>query len=153
MTDSFDINALLSQALDMQQQMAEAQARTAETEIIGRAGGGAVQITVTGGMQFLNVEISPTAVDPDDVSLLADLVLAALTDAFDQLEELQRTAMPALDLGGLGGMGGSDSGLGGMGGSDSGLGGMGGSDAFGGFGGALPGRVIDTTTDDGSSDS
>ncbi|MBU6329261.1 MAG: YbaB/EbfC family nucleoid-associated protein [Acidobacteria bacterium] len=118
MTESFDINSLLSQALDMQQRMAEAQARTAETEIIGRAGGGAVQITVTGGMQFLDVSISPDAVDPEEIDLLEDLVLAALNDAFDQLEALQRSAMPAMDLGALGGsLGGS---LGGVfgGGSD-----------------------------------
>lgn len=118
MTESFDINSLLSQALDMQQRMAEAQARTAETEIIGRAGGGAVQITVTGGMQFLDVSISPEAVDPAEIDLLEDLVLAALNDAFDQLETLQRSAMPAMDLGALGGsLGGS---LGGVfgGGSD-----------------------------------
>jgi len=123
MTESFDINSLLSQALDMQQRMADAQARTAETEIIGRSGGGAVQITVTGGMQFVDVTIEPSAVDPDDISMLEDLVLAALNDAFDQLEDLQQSAMPALDLGGLGGALG---GLGGLGGALGGLGGLGG---------------------------
>lgn len=115
MTDPFDINSLLSQALDMQQRMAEAQARTAETEIIGRSGGGAVQITVTGGMQFVDVSIEPSAVDPEDITMLEDLVLAALNDAFDQLEDLQRSAMPALDLGGLGGALGGLGGLGGLG--------------------------------------
>ena len=140
MTDSFDINSLLSQALDMQQRMTDAQARTAETEIIGRAGGGAVQITITGDMQFLDVTISPTAVDPEDISLLEDLVLAALNDAFDQLADLQSAAMPALDLGALGGALG---GLGGLGGALGGLGGLGSgtttaADGFGGFGGALP---------------
>jgi len=123
MTESFDINSLLSQALDMQQRMADAQARAAEAEIIGRSGGGAVQITVTGGMQFVDVTIEPSAVDPDDISMLEDLVLAALNDAFDQLEELQQSAMPALDLGGLGGALG---GLGGLGGALGGLGGLGG---------------------------
>ena len=120
MTEAFDINSLLSQALDMQQRMADAQARTAETEIIGRSGGGAVQITVTGGMQFVDVTIEPSAVDPADVTMLEDLVLAALNDAFDQLEDLQRSAMPALDLGGLGGA------LGGLGGLGGALGGLGG---------------------------
>jgi DNA-binding YbaB/EbfC family protein len=120
MTEPFDINSLLSQALDMQQRMADAQARTAETEIIGRSGGGAVQITVTGGMQFVDVTIEPSAVDPDDISMLEDLVLAALNDAFDQLEDLQQSAMPALDLGGLGGA------LGGLGGLGGALGGLGG---------------------------
>ncbi len=136
MTDSFDINSLLSQALDMQQRMTDAQARAAETEIIGRAGGGAVQITITGDMQFLDVTISPTAVDPEDISMLEDLVLAALNDAFDQLADVQSAAMPALDLGALGGALG---GLGGLGGGTSGA-----ANGFGGFGGELPGIGSDS---------
>ncbi|MSW44982.1 MAG: YbaB/EbfC family nucleoid-associated protein [Actinobacteria bacterium] len=136
MTDSFDINSLLSQALDMQQRMTDAQARAAETEITGRAGGGAVQITITGGMQFLDVTISPTAVDPEDIAMLEDLVLAALNDAFDQLADLQNAAMPALDLGALGGALG---GLGGLGGGPSGA-----ANGFGGFGGELPATGSDS---------
>ena len=65
MSDQFDINALLSQAMDMQSQLMEAQAQAAEAEVVGRAGGGAVEITVTGSMQFLDVSISPDAVDPE----------------------------------------------------------------------------------------
>lgn len=99
MTESFDINSLLSQALDMQQRMADAQARTAETEIIGRAGGGAVQITVTGDMQFLDVTISPTAVDPEDISMLEDLVLAALNDAKTAAEAAQQARLGPLTSG------------------------------------------------------
>jgi nucleoid-associated protein EbfC len=103
-SDQFDINALLSQAMEMQNQLMEAQAEAAEAEITGRAGGGAVEITVTGSMQFLDVAISPEAVDPDDVGMLEDLVLAALNDAIAQIDALQRSSMGSLDLGALGGM-------------------------------------------------
>ena len=103
-SDQFDINALLSQAMEMQNQLMEAQAEAAEAEITGRAGGGAVEITVTGSMQFLDVTISPDAVDPDDVGMLEDLVLAALNDAIAQIDAIQRSSMGALDLGALGGL-------------------------------------------------
>ena len=102
MSDQFDLNALLSQAMEMQSQLMEAQAQAAEAEITGSAGGGAVEITVTGSMQFLDVSIRPDAVDPDDVALLEDLVLAALNDAVAQLDAMQRSSMGGIDLGALG---------------------------------------------------
>ena len=71
-----------------------------------RAGrGGAVRIAVTGGLEFRSVHIDPEAVDPDDVEMLEDLVLAALHDATAKVHELQAeasTALGGLDLGGLG---------------------------------------------------
>ncbi len=130
MSDQFDINALLSQAMDMQSQLMEAQATAAQAEITGSAGGGAVEITVTGSMEFLDVTIRPDAVDPDDVAMLEDLVLAALNDAMAQIEEMQRSSMGGIDLGALGGM----AGLTDAGGAPGGLPGFGG--------------VLDTTTAD-----
>jgi DNA-binding YbaB/EbfC family protein len=115
-SDQFDINSLLNQAMEMQSQLMEAQAEAAQAEVVGRAGGGAVEVTVTGSMEFRGVRISPDAVDPDDVAELEDLVLAALTDAMAQLEEVQRSSMGGLDLGALGGMSGLDLGGGGGGG-------------------------------------
>jgi DNA-binding YbaB/EbfC family protein len=105
-SEPFDINALLSQAMEMQSQLIEAQAEAAEAEIVGRAGGGAVEITVTGSMQFLDVSISAEAVDPDDVATLEDAVLAALHDAMSQIDALQRSSLGDLDLGALGGLAG-----------------------------------------------
>ena len=121
MSDPFDINSLLNQAMEMQSQLMEAQAEAAQAEVTGRSGGGAVEITVTGSMQFLDVTIRPDAVDPDDVPMLEDLVLAALNDAIAQIDELQRSSMGTLDLGALGGMagltgGGAPGGLPGFGG-------------------------------------
>jgi DNA-binding YbaB/EbfC family protein len=105
-----DMGGLLQQALDMQQQLIDAQSAAAETIVEGQAGGGAVVIRVTAGLEFQSVEISRAAVDPDDVELLQDLVLAALHDAVDQISQVQRSSMGGLDLGAMGGMLGLDPG-------------------------------------------
>ncbi len=77
------------------QRVQEAQQATFE----GRAGGGAVKVTATGSLDFQSVRIDPGAVDPTDVSMLEDLVLAALHDLTARIAEAQRDAMG--DLGGL----------------------------------------------------
>ncbi len=110
-----DIGALIEQASQMQSQMAEAQQAAADEVVEGVAGGGVVRIEVSGAMQFRSVTISPDAVDPDDVEMLQDLVLAALHDAVDRVQELQAGTMGGLDLGGLD-LGGLD--LGGLLGGD-----------------------------------
>ena len=99
----FDMGALLEQAMEMQQQLLDAQNAAAETVVEGHAGGGAVRIRVTGSLQFESVRISPSAVDPDDVELLQDLVLAALHDAVDQIGQLQQASMGGFDLGAMSG--------------------------------------------------
>jgi DNA-binding YbaB/EbfC family protein len=98
-----DFNALLEQATQVQQQMAEIQERAAQTLVEGVAGGGVVKVTVTAAMDFQTITIEPEAVDPDDVEMLQDLVLAALRDAVDQVQELQSGALGGVDMGGLGG--------------------------------------------------
>ncbi len=94
-----DLGSLMEQASQMQAQLAEAQAEAASQVVEGAAGGGAVKVTVTGAGEFRSVSIDPGAVDPDDVGLLEDLVLAALHDATAQVRDLQAGAM-----GGLGGL-------------------------------------------------
>lgn len=107
-----DMSALLAQAQQMAEQLTAQQATAQETEVEGQAGGGAVKIRMTGGGEFLSVRIAPTAVDPDDVEMLEDLVLAALNDAVANAGQLmQGPDLGGLDLGsmGLGGLlGGSD---------------------------------------------
>ena len=92
-SQGFDFNALLEQAQQMQAQLMEAQAAAAEQVHEGVAGGGAVHVTVTGGMEFLSVKIRKDAVDPDDVEMLEDLVLAALHDAVARVNEAQQSAL------------------------------------------------------------
>ncbi|QXC59524.1 YbaB/EbfC family nucleoid-associated protein [Aquihabitans sp. G128] len=93
-----DLGALMEQASQMQSQMLAAQQAAAETTVEGVAGGGVVRIAVTGGLDFESVTIDPKAVDPDDVEMLQDLVLAALRHAVEQLSDLQQ---PDIDLGGI----------------------------------------------------
>ena len=95
-----DLGGLLASAQEM---MAGVQA-AADAVVEGTAGGGLVKIAVDGHFDFKSVSIDPSAVDPDDLSLLEDLVLAALRDASEQLRDGQSGAMGGMDLGGLGGL-------------------------------------------------
>lgn len=101
----FDFSSLLAQAQNMQQQLLDAQARAAEQVVEGQAGGGVVRITATGGFEFQQVTIDPSVVDPADVEMLQDLVLAAVRDALGKINELNQEAMGGLMAGGgLGGL-------------------------------------------------
>lgn len=88
-----DLGSLMEQAGAMQRQLAEAQEEAAATVLEGASGGGAVRVTVTGAGEFRSVSIDPSAVDPDEVELLEDLVLAALHDASTRIAELQARSM------------------------------------------------------------
>ena len=99
----FDFSNLLASAQQMQQQLLEAQARAAEQEVEGQAGGGVVRITATGGFEITDVRIDPSVVDPNDVEMLQDLVLAALRDTLHKVNALNQQAMGGL-AGGLGGL-------------------------------------------------
>ena len=99
-----DLGALLSQVGQMQQHLADAQQQAADTVVVGTAGGGAVRIEVTGGMEFQSVVIDPAAVDAAHVGDLEDLVLAALRDASDRVQHLQEQALGDAGLGGLSGL-------------------------------------------------
>ena len=97
---------LLRQAQEMQASLLAAQQRASEQIVEGVAGGGLVRVSVTGTMEFRAVRIDPKAVDPSDVELLEDLVLAAIHDAASKATSLNQQAMGSLNLGGFGGLGG-----------------------------------------------
>jgi DNA-binding YbaB/EbfC family protein len=99
-----NIQEMMKQARVMQQRMEEMQRKLGQMEVEGQAGGGVVKVTVTGGMEFRAVKIDPSAVDPADVEMLEDLVLAALHDASHKVQELTQQGMGQLGLGGLGGL-------------------------------------------------
>ena len=99
-----NMNDLLKQAQKMQDQLMQAQAAAAEQVVEGQSGGGVVKVQVTGNMEFQSVHIDPAAVDPSDVAMLEDLVLAAIHDATAKVNEISQQAMGGLDLGGLGGL-------------------------------------------------
>ncbi len=98
----FDLGGLLAQAQNMQQQLLDAQARVAAQTVEGQAGGGVVKVTMTGGFEFPSVVIDPAVVDPAEVEMLEDLVLAAIRDAVAKVNQINATAMQEMG-GGLGG--------------------------------------------------
>ena len=92
-------------AMQMQQEMERIQAELAETEVQGSAGGGVVRAVVTGKQSLVSVTIDPSAVDPDDVEMLQDLVTAAVNEALDASRRVAEQKMGAMQsLGGLGGL-------------------------------------------------
>jgi DNA-binding YbaB/EbfC family protein len=103
-----DFGALLEQASQMQSQLMAAQQHAAETLIEGISGGGAVKVTLSGDLDFKAITIEPSAVDPSDIEMLQDLVLAAVRHGIDQVNQLQRGSLDlgGLDIGGLLGGGG-----------------------------------------------
>ncbi len=93
-------------AMQMQQEMERIQAELAETEVEGSAGGGVIRAVVTGKQTLVSVTIDPSAVDPDDVEMLQDLVTAAVNEALDASRRVAEQKMGALTsmTGGLGGL-------------------------------------------------
>ncbi len=102
-----NMNNLMKQAQKMQRQMEEAQKELEEKEITASSGGGAVEVTVSGKREITKVKLSEEVVDPDDIEMLEDLIMAAANEALRQLEELSASSMSKI-TGGIGG------GLGGM---------------------------------------
>ena len=96
---------VMKQAQKMQKQMEEATKELQEKEVTSSAGGGVVEVTVSGNREVTKVKIDPEAVDPDDVEMLEDLIMAATNEALRQIEEISAQSMSKI-TGGLGGMGG-----------------------------------------------
>ena len=97
-----NMNNLVKQAQKMQKQMEENQKKLEETEFTATAGGGAVEVTVTGKKTLTKIKLDPDAVDPDDVEMLEDLILVAVNDALKKAEEASSAAMSRM-TGGMGG--------------------------------------------------
>ena len=96
-----DMNQMMRQAQALQRKLMKAQEEIAQMEVTGSAGGGMVTVTVTGAGDVKAISINPEAVDPDDVEMLEDMVLAAVNEALRSAKDLEQEK-----LGGLtGGMG------------------------------------------------
>ena len=95
-----NMNNLMKQAQKMQRQMEEAQKELEEKEITATAGGGAVEVTVSGKKEITKVKLSEEVVDPDDIEMLEDLIVAATNEALRMMEADSAKAMEAL-TGGL----------------------------------------------------
>ena len=93
---------LMKQAQRMQKQMEDASTELEEKEMTATAGGGAVEVTVSGKRVVTKIKIDPEAVDPDDVEMLEDLIMAATNEAMRQIDEYSQNTMGKI-TGGLGG--------------------------------------------------
>ena len=100
-----NMNNLMKQAQRMQRQMEETTRELEEKEYSASAGGGAVTVTVSGRKEILSVKLAEEVVDPDDIEMLQDLIMAATNEALRKMEEESQAAMAKL-TGGLGGLGG-----------------------------------------------
>jgi DNA-binding YbaB/EbfC family protein len=100
-----DLSALFSRLEEVQQNLQQAQESAAAKVLEGTAGGGAVRVRATGGLDFQEVTLDPAVVDPSDIELLQDLILAALRDVVEQAHAETAQALGDVDLGGgLGGL-------------------------------------------------
>lgn len=96
-----NMNNLMKQAQRMQRQMEENQKELEEKEFTAKAGGGAVEVTVTGKKEITKIKLSEEVVDPEDIEMLEDLVVAATNEALRMAEEASAEAMNKM-TGGLG---------------------------------------------------
>ena len=97
-----NMNNLMKQAQRMQRQMEESQKALEEATFTAKAGGGAVEVTVTGKKEVTALKLAPEAVDPDDVEMLEDLIMAAINEAMKQAEAASDAMMSKM-TGGMGG--------------------------------------------------
>jgi DNA-binding YbaB/EbfC family protein len=96
-----NIAQIAKMAQQMQTQRAKTQEELRDTTLDATAGGGAVRVVITGAGEVRSIEIDPSAVDPDEVEMLQDLVTAAVNDAIGKAKELERERMAAV-AGGMG---------------------------------------------------
>lgn len=97
-----NMNQMMMQARKMQQDLQKAQEEIAETEVVGSAGG-VVEVVITGDKKVVSVSIKPEAVDPDDVEMLEDLIVAAFNSALEEADALSAELLGPMAgmLGGL----------------------------------------------------
>lgn len=93
-----NMNTLMQQARKMQDQMMKAQEELENAEIVGKAGGEMVTVTMNGNKEIKSIKLDKSAVDPDDVEMLEDLIIVAIKDASEKADAMRKDKMP---MGGL----------------------------------------------------
>lgn len=91
-----NMNNMIKQAQKMQQEMLKAQQEMEEKEIEASAGGGAVSVKISGKKELLEINISPEVIDPDDVEMLQDLIIAAVNEGMRKADEMSAQQMSRL---------------------------------------------------------
>ena len=99
-----NVNKMMQQVQKMQQEMQQAQEELARETVTASAGGGAVKATMTGGLELVSLEIDPEVLDPEDVEMLQDMVLAAVNESMSRAPELASKRLGGI-TGGLGDFG------------------------------------------------
>lgn len=94
-------NDLMRQVQKMQEEMERIQGETEQEVVTVTSGGGMVEIAITGGLEIKGIKIAPEVVDPDDIEMLQDLILAAVNEGIQKAQALMSDRMSAL-TGGLG---------------------------------------------------
>lgn len=99
MARGMDMQSIMRQAQKMQADVARVQEELKETMVEGVAGGGAVKVTASCANQICGITISPDAVDPEDVEMLEDMIMAAINDAMSKAGEIANSRMGAVTNG------------------------------------------------------
>ncbi len=89
----FDVQGLMKKAQDMQRSMAKAQEDLKERVVEGNSGGGMVVAHASGARQIVGIKIDPKAVDPSDIAMLEDLIIAAVNQAIEKSQKMYETEM------------------------------------------------------------
>jgi DNA-binding YbaB/EbfC family protein len=103
MPGGFDVNALMKQAQQMQNEMAQAQEQLKDEVVESSAGGGMVKVKMGGDLTLREIVIDPEAIDPEEADLLAEMVQAAVNEGLRAAQELANSKMGGI-TGGLGGL-------------------------------------------------
>jgi len=98
---AMNMQQIMQQARKMQAQLAEAQEQLKDLEVSASAGGGMVKVTATGDGAITSITIDPEALDPEDVELIQDTILAAVNEALNSAQELSSRQLGAI-TGGMG---------------------------------------------------
>ena len=96
-----NLNNLMKQAKKMQEDMEKSQAELGLRTFTATAGGGAIEVTVTGSKEIKEIKLDKGIVDPDDVEMLQDLIITCINQAFKQVDDAQASAMGKYNIPGL----------------------------------------------------
>jgi DNA-binding YbaB/EbfC family protein len=99
-----NVNKMMQQVQQMQQEMQQAQEELARETVTASAGGGAVKATMSGNLELVELQIDPEVLDPEDVEMLQDMVLAAVNEALTSSQEMASKRLGGI-TGGLGDLG------------------------------------------------
>lgn len=94
-----NLSALMKQAQKMQEEMGKIREEINNTEFTASAGGGMVETTMMGDRTLKSVKLKPEVVDPDDVEMLEDLIVASVNDCLTQISKLEKEKLPSANMG------------------------------------------------------